>query len=117
MGKFQEIFLKFFMDASINPKEALIKIQNGELSVIDVRTKEEYAGGHVTPSFNIDISQPDFSEKISALDKNKEYLVYCRSGGRSSAAQKIMTGLDFKNVRNLTGGIIAWERGGLPIEN
>lgn len=100
---------------NILPKEAEKKIKEG-ITVIDVRTSEEYKEGHIGGSSNINVSLSDFSEKVSSLDKNKEYLVYCRSGGRSSSAQKIMASLGFNNVYNLAGGIISWGEEGLPVE-
>ncbi|MFA5841421.1 MAG: rhodanese-like domain-containing protein [Candidatus Paceibacterota bacterium] len=103
------------MDKNLTPLEAEEKIKAGGISVLDVRTPEEYAEGHIGGSLNMDVSEPSFAQGISVLDKNKEYLVYCRSGGRSSTAQEIMAKASFRNVYNLSGGIIAWNRRGLPI--
>jgi rhodanese-related sulfurtransferase len=100
----------------ISPKDAEQKINKEEFTVIDVRTPEEYGEGCIAESLNIDVSSPDFSQKIQDLDRNREYLVYCRSGGRSSRAREFMEKSGFKNVYNLTGGIIAWNKMGLPIE-
>lgn len=48
------------------------------------------------------------------LDRDKKYLVYCRSGKRSKSAQEIMKELGFKEVINMTGGFMDWEKEGLP---
>lgn len=77
-----------------------------EAVILDVRTKEEYDSGHVEKAINIDYNSADFSKNISMLDKNKTYLVYCRSGNRSSKAVAEMKGLDFTSVYNLSGGIL-----------
>lgn len=69
--------------------------------VIDVRTAEEYSEAHVSDSINIDFLKSDFESKISKLDKNKTYKVYCRSGNRSSQAERIMKSLGFKDVENI----------------
>lgn len=75
--------------------------------VIDVRTKEEYDSGHIKNAINIDFYSDDFEKEISVLDKNKEYMIYCRSGGRSSEALEIMKEMGFKNVSELEGGIMS----------
>lgn len=99
---------------NLSPKEAEEKIKAGDISIIDVRTPEEYSGGHIAGSFNINISSPTFAEEIMKLDKDKGYLTQCLSGGRSSKAQKMMVDLGFKNVYNLAGGITAWMKDQLP---
>ena len=78
--------------------------------VLDVRTEEEFEMGHITNAINIDIQMgPSFIDKINALDKNKSYYVYCRSGARSSQAVQLMRELGFKDAFNLLGGILDWE--------
>jgi phage shock protein E len=68
-------------------------------TVIDVRTPEEFAAGHVEGALLIDVSTPDFAARIAALDPEGEYLVYCRSGNRSAQAVATMrdTGLDVED--------------------
>lgn len=68
-------------------------------TVIDVRTPEEFAAGHVEGALLIDVSAPDFAERIAELDPEGEYLVYCRSGNRSAQAVATMrdTGLDVED--------------------
>lgn len=83
--------------------------------ILDVRTPQEYQTGSIENAQNIDYNSPDFQQKISALDKNKPYFVYCLAGGRSSAAVSYMRENGFKEVYNLAGGIRAWQREGLPI--
>ncbi|MGI9578614.1 MAG: rhodanese-like domain-containing protein [Microthrixaceae bacterium] len=64
--------------------------------VIDVRTPEEYEAGHVEDATLIDIQGPDFAAQIEDLDRDGEYVVYCRSGNRSAVATAQMqaVGLD-----------------------
>ena len=57
-----------------------------KLTVIDVRTPGEFAEGHIPGAKNIDYRNRNFRKRIGKLDKSKEYLVHCRSGGRSAAA-------------------------------
>jgi rhodanese-related sulfurtransferase len=78
--------------------------------ILDVRTDDEYKEGIIANAINIDIhSGQEFVEAIEALDKDKNYFVYCRSGMRSAKACEIMNQLGFENAYNLTGGIVDWE--------
>ena len=71
------------------------------LILLDVRTAEEYMAGSVPNSVNIDVMNTDFISKINLLDKNKDYIVYCRSGNRASIASSIMSTNGFLNVYSL----------------
>ena len=64
-------------------------------AVIDVRTADEWATGHLDGAVNIDIQGPDFASKIDALDHSANYVVYCRSGNRAGQAIKIMEAAGF----------------------
>ena len=78
--------------------------------ILDVRTDAECSEGIIPNSINIDIhSGQDFVTAVEALDKNKNYYVYCRSGMRSAKACEIMNQLGFENAYNLVGGIIEWD--------
>lgn len=83
--------------------EKAIKLVNSStnLIILDVRTREEYLSGNIPNSINIDVLSQDFKSKIDMLDKNKEYLIYCRSGNRSSIASSIMSTNGFINIYNL----------------
>lgn len=85
---------------------------NDEL-LLDVRTPEEYAEGHIANSMNIDWTGDAFDAGIAKLDKTKPVFVYCRSGKRSAAAASSMRTMGFKQVYELKGGIMAWESAGL----
>jgi rhodanese-related sulfurtransferase len=99
---------------NITPQEAQELIKK-RACALDVRTKEEYAGGHVPDAMNIDISSSTFEEEIGRLDKSKQYVVNCQSGGRSSRAATRMEELGFTDACNVSGGIIAWKNAGLPV--
>jgi len=71
--------------------------------IIDVRTPEEFQGGHLEGAINIDVQSADFAEKMMELDPNGEYFVYCRSGNRSGQAIAQMNQMGF-NGENLTNG-------------
>ena len=77
--------------------------------VLDVRTEDEFNEGIIPNAVNIDInSGQQFVNAAEALDQNKNYFVYCRSGMRSAKACEIMNQLGFKNAYNLSGGMIGW---------
>lgn len=83
--------------------EKAIKLVNSStnLVILDVRTREEYLSGNIPNAINIDVLSQDFKSKIDMLDKNKEYLIYCRSGNRSIIASSIMSTNGFINIYNL----------------
>jgi rhodanese-related sulfurtransferase len=84
------------------------------VTLLDFRTPDEFASGHLDQAAMIDFYEPDFQSKLSALDRTKKYLVYCRSGNRSGKATAMMRELGFADVADLDGGILAWESAGKP---
>lgn len=77
--------------------------------VLDVRTPEETAQEKIPGAIEINYYDPGFAQKIGKLDKTKTYLVYCRSGNRSSRACEAMQQMGFFNLYNLQGGMLAWK--------
>lgn len=69
--------------------------------IIDVRTPEEFAGGHVQGAINHDLLGGDFQAVLPGLDKNLTYKLYCRSGNRSGQAMALMQQAGFGKVENL----------------
>lgn len=86
-----------------------------KLTIIDVRTPAEFSEGHIPGAKNIDYRNKNFRKKIGKLDQSKEYLVHCRSGGRSAAASKIMVEMGFKVIYDLAPGMMGWEDEGKPV--
>ena len=96
------------MDLSQNQWRSELKSDNNSF-LLDVRTPDEYNAGHIPSATLIDINEPEvFVEKILALDKSKNYYVYCHSGVRSSKACEIMKHYGFGVVKNLLGGFLDW---------
>lgn len=93
-------------DVTIEQAQELMK--NDKVVVLDVRTPGEYAGGHIEGAMLIDYNSPDFDKKISELDKDTEYVVYCHSGNRSGKAVKKMKDAGFTNTHNMLGGWSSW---------
>ena len=84
--------------------------------ILDVRTPGEYAAGHLKNAVLIDYKSKDFRQRLAELDKSKTYLLHCRSGGRSTSAIPTFKELGFQHVIHLDGGMLAWEKAGLPVE-
>jgi len=105
---------------NITPQEAFDLIQdnkeNPDFVILDVRTPEEFAEGHLENAHNLDFYSKSFREGLNKLSKEKIYLVYCRSGRRSGETLEIMKELGFKKVYNMLGGIIQWKESGFKIE-
>ena len=83
--------------------------------VIDVRTPQEYAEGHLQGATNIDVQSGSFEQQVSALETGSNYVVYCRSGNRSARAVELMTKLGFQHVVDGGGLQDAARATGLPI--
>jgi rhodanese-related sulfurtransferase len=101
---------KRFRNVDVAEWETLRK--DPKVVVLDVRTAEEFADGHMQGAINLDIRGGKFAETLAGLDKSKTYLVHCAVGGRSAKACGQMDGLKFEKVLNLSGGITAWEAAG-----
>ncbi len=80
--------------------------------LLDVRTPEEFAAGHLQGATNIDLNGGNFEALVGALDTSVPYALYCRSGNRSGTALGIMKGLGFTSTYHLGGGIGAWTQSG-----
>ena len=90
-------------------------IADSTVTVLDVRTDDEFRDGHIGRAINIDVKQSDFMEKAKAmLPSGKTIAVYCRSGRRSANACNQLGAEGYKTV-NLKGGIIAWTDDKKPI--
>lgn len=100
---------------SVSAPEFEKEIQTDSVQLLDVRTPQEYAEGHIDGAMNIDVLSDDFKDVAQKeLSKDSTVLVYCRSGRRSLDAAEKLTGLGYK-VINLKGGIMEWEEDGLPV--
>ena len=91
------------------------KISEPGVVVLDVRTVGEFMGGHIAKAINIDVEGMTFDGDIAKLDKNATYAVYCHSGRRSGIAVGKMKDAGFKNLFNLTNGVLDWQGAGLPL--
>lgn len=84
--------------------------------VVDVRTPDEFATGHIKGAINVDFKGADFEAEVKKLDPSKTYLIHCRSGGRSTSSLGTFSKLGFHHVIHLDGGMMGWGKEQLPIE-
>jgi rhodanese-related sulfurtransferase len=104
------------INEALSAQDFYEKSQESNQIILDVRTAQEFATGHIENAINIDFNQTaKFSEKLSELDKSANYLIYCRSGNRSSQAISLMQKQGFTNISHLQGGIIQWQAENLPL--
>src|SRR5690606_725903 len=91
-------------------KEA-IAATKGTAIVLDVRTAEEFAAGHLDNAINVDwnIGAERFAEQMQHVPKDKPLFIYCKGGGRSAGAVVKLQEMGFTNVKELKGGIVAWD--------
>ncbi|MDO9575104.1 MAG: rhodanese-like domain-containing protein [bacterium] len=101
--------------SDITPQELIQKIERGgKFVLLDVRSEEEYRSGHIKDA--ILIPHTEIESRYKELGcKCREIVVYCRSGRRSVTASEALVRLGFGRVKNLIGGIIAWEKAGSEV--
>lgn len=84
--------------------------------LLDVRTPEEYAQGHIANATLLPLAVLDGTNEALPDDRTTPVFVYCRSGSRSAQAADILADQGYTDVRNLGGGILSWQRAGYPVE-
>ena len=85
------------------------------LVILDVRTQDEFDEGHIAGAVMLDFYRDDFADALATFDPEVPYVLYCRSGNRSSGAREIMSDLGFRSVEDVDGGIVGWQDAGLPV--
>ncbi|MFT3752690.1 MAG: rhodanese-like domain-containing protein [Paludibacter sp.] len=89
-------------------------IASKTVTLIDVRTAEEFSDGHIPGAVNLDVNNPDFVSSIEKLIKKKPLALYCRSGNRSKLAAAKLSKLKIK-IYELNLGIKDWIQAGFPV--
>lgn len=85
-----------------------------DLVVIDVRTPREFADGHIEDAINIDFRNANFATEIAKLDGSQDYLIHCRSGGRSTSSLTSFKDAGFSHIIHMDGGMLGWNKAELP---
>ncbi|GAC1429132.1 MAG: hypothetical protein NVS2B3_14740 [Vulcanimicrobiaceae bacterium] len=98
---------------TVDGPEALRRMKAGAL-LIDVRDEDEFAEAHVDGAVLIPL--PDLEARLDEFPRNRELLLFCRSARRSGLAQDALVDrFGYRDVANVEGGILAWEKAGLPL--
>jgi rhodanese-related sulfurtransferase len=104
---------------AVSAKEAanLIDKYYGDkgFAVLDIRTPGEFESGHLPGAILIDLYSQTFVDQLSRLDKEKTFLIYCRTGNRSTKSLEIFKKLKFQKVYHLSAGIRAWQTEGFGV--
>ncbi|MEQ1603493.1 MAG: rhodanese-like domain-containing protein [Pyrinomonadaceae bacterium] len=98
----------------VAPSVAQTAVSKAYSQFIDVRTPEEYAGGHAARAVNMPLDS--LTASLDKLEKNEPVYIICQTGNRSKKAAVILKDAGFNNVLNVTGGTVAWQAAGLPME-
>jgi len=110
-------YAQTYEDITVQEAKVLIADFQGNeaFTVLDVRTPGEYNVDHLENAYMRNFYDPDFSEQLDILNKNRIYLIYCQSGNRSGQAFTIMQNLGFTEVYNMLGGISSWRADNCPV--
>lgn len=103
---------------NLTPSEAraLIEQRSGDpgFVLLDVRTPKEFEEERIEGAVLVDYQAGDFLDRVAGLDREKTYLVYCRSGNRTIGALKVMREHGFRDLHHLAEGIRKWKEAGFP---
>ena len=104
---------------TISPQDALKLIKEHEndsdFEILDIRSDEEFAAGHIPGAKSLHYEGHEFPKKVKKLDKEKEYLIYCKSGVRGGYFLGQMENSGFKKAHNINSGFMGWTLGKLPV--
>jgi rhodanese-related sulfurtransferase len=105
---------KTICEVSVSDAKALF--DKGGYIFLDCRRKDEYKMGHVPGALHIPRGMLEFQVTKKIPDKNANIIMYCKKGGRGCLATCTLCRMGYKNVKNMDGGWLAWEKAGYPIE-
>lgn len=101
------------LSKDIFPSEAwelISKNKKGDdLVIIDVSMPREYEDLHLEGAINVNLFSRFFKTRLDVMDKSRTYVIYCKMGGRSKIAKKLMLRLGFRKVYNIVGGTLLWK--------
>ena len=100
----------------VTSREADELIQNEHPVILDVRTPNEYNRGHLHRSVLIPVQELQSRHKELEAHKDREILIYCATGNRSTVASKLLIDKGFKHIVNMRGGIYDWHQKNYPIK-
>ena len=101
-----------YTDASVAELQTMLENKDFTFVNVHIPFEGDIAGTDISIPYN------EIEQNLSKLpaDKDAKIVLYCRSGNMSSTAAKVLVGLGYTNVWNLKGGMVEWEKAGLPLE-
>ena len=104
---------------TVSAKEAADLIDkhvgDSDFAILDIRTPGEFQSGHLQSAILIDFYSQTFADQLSRLDKEKNFLIYCRTGNRSARSLEIFKKLKFQKIYHMANGISTWKSEGFPV--
>ena len=113
LPSFVILLLVFNISYAQSSSKPITEVSQKELNsviLVDVRTPDEFTAGHIENAKNINWFDEDFVEKITSIDKNEPVYLYCKKGGRSAKAARLLDSLGYKKVIDLVGGYDAYSQ-------
>jgi rhodanese-related sulfurtransferase len=101
---------------AVDPLAATAMINHEDAVVVDVRSMAEFKQGHIVNAVNLPLNGLGNNLKQLEKHRDKPIVAVCRSGSRSGAACRLLRKNGFANVKNLRGGMMAWESANLPVK-
>ncbi|MFZ0089885.1 MAG: rhodanese-like domain-containing protein [Solirubrobacteraceae bacterium] len=101
------------MPEDYTPQEVAQLLADGTIDLIDVREPHEHAAGRIAAGRPIELGR--LSEEAATIDRRRPIVFYCRSGARSGMASEAFAQAGY-DAHNMTGGLLAWDAAGLPLE-
>jgi rhodanese-related sulfurtransferase len=99
----------------VNVEQAAAMLARGEAVVLDIRTPEEHAAGHIAGATNLNYHAKDFAERLGGLDRDRVYVMHCATGRRSTRALELFKEQGFRNVHHLRVGFEGWKAAGQEV--
>jgi rhodanese-related sulfurtransferase len=101
------------MESDYTPTEVAALLEQGGVELIDVREPEEYDAGRIAGTRHIPLNE--LTAEVDTIARDRPVIFYCRSGSRSAMATEAFRGAGF-DAHNMSGGLLEWDAGGLPLE-
>lgn len=105
-----------FAGTMVTPAEVAQQIKQPKTApyLLDVRTQEEFAEGHVPHAANIPVQE--LETRLAEVPKDRDVVVYCRSGARATRAAALLREKGYTRISEMTGSMMAWDAAKLPVE-
>ena len=104
---------------TVSAKEAADLIDkhvgDSDFAILDIRTPGEFQSGHLQSAILIDFYSQTFADQLNRLDKGKKFLIYCRTGNRSTKSLELFKKLKYQKVYHMASGISAWKSEGFAV--